>query len=69
MPTMDIVRAWKDEEYRDSLTAQQRAQLPEHPAGVIEFEQPQLEDETVFGPHAHKCKYLSMYTQNHGHCK
>jgi mersacidin/lichenicidin family type 2 lantibiotic len=33
----DIIRAWKDEEYRNSLSEEQRAQLPENPAGMIEL--------------------------------
>lgn len=36
MPTIEVIQAWKDEEYRDGLTAEQRAQLPEHPAGTVE---------------------------------
>jgi mersacidin/lichenicidin family type 2 lantibiotic len=39
---IDIVRAWKDEEYRNSLSEEQRAQLPENPAGTDE-----LSDETM----------------------
>lgn len=35
---IDIVRAWKDEEYRNSLTADQLAQLPPNPAGDAEAE-------------------------------
>jgi mersacidin/lichenicidin family type 2 lantibiotic len=31
---IDVVRAWRDEEYRDSLTEAERAGLPENPAGV-----------------------------------
>ena len=31
---IDVVRAWRDEEYRDSLTEAERASLPENPAGV-----------------------------------
>ena len=54
MPTMEIVRAWKDQDYRDTLTAEQLAELPEHPAGVIEFGQPELDDESLFGPMAGK---------------
>ena len=46
--THEVVRAWKDEDYRDTLTAEHRAELPEHPAGTIEFEQPELEDEILF---------------------
>jgi mersacidin/lichenicidin family type 2 lantibiotic len=72
MPTMEIVRAWKDEEYRDTLTADQRSILPDHPSGVIEFGQPQLEDESLFGPGEMRCKY-SKYThkctENNGHCR
>ena len=32
-----IIKAWKDEEYRNNLTAAERAQLPENPAGLIEL--------------------------------
>jgi mersacidin/lichenicidin family type 2 lantibiotic len=31
---IDVVRAWRDEEYRNSLTEQERASLPENPAGM-----------------------------------
>ncbi len=48
MKTDEVVRAWKDEDYRDTLTGENQARLPKHPAGVIEFEQPELEDETAF---------------------
>jgi mersacidin/lichenicidin family type 2 lantibiotic len=34
---LDIVRAWKDEEYRNGLSQEELAQLPEHPAGVLEL--------------------------------
>ncbi|HEY9674768.1 MAG TPA: mersacidin/lichenicidin family type 2 lantibiotic [Waterburya sp.] len=33
----DIIRAWKDPEYRMSLSEEKRAQLPENPAGLIEL--------------------------------
>jgi len=32
---MDIIRAWKDEGYRNSLSVAERAALPENPAGLI----------------------------------
>ena len=32
-----IIRAWKDEEYRLSLNEEELAQLPTHPAGIIEL--------------------------------
>ena len=31
---LDVVRAWRDEEYRNSLTSEERASLPENPAGL-----------------------------------
>ena len=34
---MDIIRAWKDAEYRRSLTAEELAALPENPAGMVEL--------------------------------
>jgi mersacidin/lichenicidin family type 2 lantibiotic len=41
---MDIIRAWKDEEYRLSLTEEQLALLPDNPAGhQIELSDADLE--------------------------
>ena len=37
MSNIDVVRAWKDEEYCASLSDLQRASLPQNPAGVIEL--------------------------------
>jgi len=34
---VDVIRAWKDERYFLSLTADQRQALPAHPAGMIEL--------------------------------
>lgn len=39
---IDIVRAWKDAEYRNSLTAEQRASLPPNPAELTEAEAAQV---------------------------
>jgi mersacidin/lichenicidin family type 2 lantibiotic len=35
MSTQNIIRAWKDESYRASLSEAERAALPANPAGVI----------------------------------
>jgi mersacidin/lichenicidin family type 2 lantibiotic len=35
MNTRDIIRAWKDELFRKSLSSDQQALLPAHPAGEI----------------------------------
>jgi mersacidin/lichenicidin family type 2 lantibiotic len=37
MKRKDIIRAWKDPEYRNSLTATQHALIPDNPAGIIEL--------------------------------
>ena len=42
MSDLDIIRAWKDKTYRNSLSAEQLAQLPEHPAGSIELTDDEL---------------------------
>jgi mersacidin/lichenicidin family type 2 lantibiotic len=40
----EIVRAWKDEAYRNSLTPEQREQLLPNPAGVVELEDDAVEE-------------------------
>ncbi|MCI0458342.1 MAG: mersacidin/lichenicidin family type 2 lantibiotic [Gemmataceae bacterium] len=37
MSVENIIRAWKDEDFRRSLSAAERARLPEHPAGLIDL--------------------------------
>ena len=37
MSKSNIIRAWKDPVYRDTLGAEERATLPPHPAGGIEI--------------------------------
>lgn len=37
MSTFDIIRAWKDEDYRLSLSDAQRSMLPDSPVGPIEL--------------------------------
>ncbi|MBE3557904.1 MAG: mersacidin/lichenicidin family type 2 lantibiotic [Ktedonobacteraceae bacterium] len=39
----DVVRAWKDEAYRCSLSAEEQAQLPENPAGSYELSDADME--------------------------
>jgi mersacidin/lichenicidin family type 2 lantibiotic len=53
MNRVDIIRAWKDEEYRLSLSEEERAQLPPHPAGLIKLDETQLSDlKGLGGTHA-----------------
>ena len=44
---IDIVRAWKDEAYRQSLSEEDRCTLPENPVGEIELIDADLE--AVYG--------------------
>ena len=44
MSHLDIIRAWKDAEYRNSLSAEQLSQLPEHPAGMSALSDEVLKD-------------------------
>ncbi|MBD2214123.1 mersacidin/lichenicidin family type 2 lantibiotic [Nostoc linckia FACHB-104] len=43
MSQQDIIRAWKDREYRESLSEEQRSNLPENPAGIAELSDEVLE--------------------------
>ena len=46
---IDIIRAWKDEEYRSSLSSEEQAMLPANPAGALELSDAELE--SVHGAH------------------
>jgi len=37
MSRLDVIRAWKDEEYRAGLSEEERSLLPENPAGTMEL--------------------------------
>ena len=45
----DIVRAWKDEAYRQQLSSEEQALLPANPAGELELSDVELE--AVHGAH------------------
>lgn len=38
----NIIRAWKDENYRQSLTEEEQSLLPANPAGMLELTDAQL---------------------------
>ena len=42
MKTIDVIRAWKDHRYRDSLSEAEKASLPDHPAGLITISDEEL---------------------------
>jgi mersacidin/lichenicidin family type 2 lantibiotic len=39
-----LIQSWKDEDFRLSLTAEERAQLPENPAGLVELTDEALDE-------------------------
>ncbi len=43
MSIAEIIRAWRDEEYRYSLSDVQRALLPESPVGIVELSDEDLD--------------------------
>jgi mersacidin/lichenicidin family type 2 lantibiotic len=53
MSNINIIRAWKDADYRRSLTDEQRARLPPHPSGAIEFRVQEFHE--VFHPSNGTC--------------
>jgi mersacidin/lichenicidin family type 2 lantibiotic len=42
MSHANIIRAWKDADFRNSLSEKERTLLPENPAGLIELTDAQL---------------------------
>ena len=42
--SIDIARAWKDAEYRKTLTREELASLPPNPAGSTEITKEQLDE-------------------------
>ena len=44
MSKIDVIRAWKDEDYRSSLSETERAELPDNPAGLVELSETSLRD-------------------------
>ncbi|HVF56056.1 MAG TPA: mersacidin/lichenicidin family type 2 lantibiotic [Pyrinomonadaceae bacterium] len=39
-----IIRAWKDEDFRESLNDVERSMLPEHPSGVVSISDDELDN-------------------------
>jgi mersacidin/lichenicidin family type 2 lantibiotic len=55
MSNVSVIRAWKDPEYRRSLTQEQRAGLPAHPAGTIEFQDSGFDEVMLANSLYHGC--------------
>ena len=48
---IDIARAWKDPEYRKTLTPEELATIPPNPAGPTELTEEQLADVSAASGH------------------
>ena len=66
MSNLDVIRAWKDEEYRGSLNDDQLAMLPHNPAGLVELTNPLLCDTEITVEHSDlwltECSCLTCIT-------
>ena len=52
---INVVRAWKDAEYRSSLSAEELAMVPANPVGEIELRDEDLASVVGAGtPHCHR---------------
>ena len=52
-----IIRAWKDPEYRLTMSEEEQAQLPENPAGAIELTDDELDMATGGQQYAYRPSY------------
>ena len=69
MSKIDFIRAWKDEDYRLSLSGEERAQLPQNPAGIIDLSESELE--VVVGASTEHIQTLGCcngFTSDPGYC-
>jgi mersacidin/lichenicidin family type 2 lantibiotic len=53
MSRIDVIRAWKDAAYRQSLSAAERASMPANPAGAVDLTE--AEAQAVEGKAANCC--------------
>ncbi len=61
MKTKDIIRAWKDAGYRQTLSEADRANLPAHPAGTIELTDADLSMVSGGAPPKGPLGYVSIH--------
>lgn len=68
MSNRNIIRAWKDEEYRLSLPEAALALLPAHPAGVVEPSGVQARSAGggALFPSFHDCTWWKCYYTTQG---
>ena len=61
MSSYDIVRAWKDADYRASLSDAELAQLPANPAGFVELADDDLDQAAGGAPNTLNLNCVKTY--------
>ena len=59
-----IIRAWKDPDFRAELSEEERAEMPENPAGAIELTDDEL-DMVAGGSYSHGHSYTGPHRHPH----
>jgi mersacidin/lichenicidin family type 2 lantibiotic len=57
MSNLNTIRAWKDEEYRKSLTDAEKALLPTNPAGLVELAEEEMNQVDGGTYHTYYCSF------------
>jgi mersacidin/lichenicidin family type 2 lantibiotic len=68
MSVVNIIRAWKDEAYRASLSEAEQAALPPNPAGAIELTETELDNVVGGRSTFYRCWQQSTRNQPYGTC-
>ena len=63
MSADNIIRAWKDAEFRNNLSAGERALIPANPAGLIELTDEALDELVAGAAEAGSCCWDSCKTK------
>ena len=58
MSNRNIIRAWKDPVYRNSLSNAERAAIPANPAGSLEISYEELDNVAGGAPGTWKCSWI-----------
>lgn len=68
MQTVDIAKAWKDKEYYNSLTTEQKNALPANPAGEVSISDDELRSVTGGGTMVCVVNTIQANTASSGCC-
>lgn len=72
MSNVDVIRAWKDPDYRLSLSDEALASVPANPAGPMELTEADLDlvsGGSTWGPKCSSCLSCADTTSCHNSCQ